>query len=337
MVEPLLYAALGFLTASLVALFLSRALWNRAVRLTTHRIMRRLPLSRDEIVASRDLVRAEQAIEHRRLERQANIMRSRMTASMADVGRRDALIIEMRATAEADRAKVAEAEAQHAAALKEVEKVKAEHAATRGKLAQTERVLADTQRAVKELERERAELMHLADDRRVETVGAQTQTTHARQTIASLEKQIAAAHKSAEATQERLNRTNEAVKQETARAELLHAKLVATESQLSQALTKLELDTREHRAELDSLRAQKNALENELTLARIEKQGAERQVSTEGEEVALLRQQIERLAGDIARAVGNGASPADGSERPRRPAARVTRDAEPADVPPHRG
>ena len=110
MVEPLLYAALGFLTASLVALLMGRALWNRAVRLTTHRIMRRLPLSRDEIVASRDLLRAEVAIEHRKLERQANLMRERMTRSMADVGRRDATIVSMRGTVEEARVKAADAD-----------------------------------------------------------------------------------------------------------------------------------------------------------------------------------------------------------------------------------
>jgi archaellum component FlaC len=241
MVEPLLYAALGFLTASLVALFMGRALWNRAVRLTTHRIMRRLPLSRDEIVASRDLLRAEVAIEHRKLERQANMMRQRMTQSMADVGRRDAAIVGMRATVEDARAKVADAETRVAAAKKTIEQLKSEANTLRSKLAKAEGGLTANDRAQRKYVDERAELLKLAEDRRTEATAAMNQVAQTKLIVFELEEQ------------------------------------------------------------LKSSKAALADMDKKLEAAKTEKAGAEKQRGNDGEETALLRQQIERLATDIAR------------------------------------
>ena len=190
MVEPLLYAALGFLTASLVALFMGRALWNRAVRLTTHRIMRRLPLSRDEIVASRDLLRAEVAVEHRRLERQANIMRKRMAQSMADVGRRDATILAMRGTVEEAKAKSVEADARMASARREINALQSEISSLRTKLAKAEGGLTSHERTQKKHIEERAELIKLADDRRTEVAAVQSEAAQSRLAAEKLQKEL---------------------------------------------------------------------------------------------------------------------------------------------------
>ena len=272
MVEPLLYAALGFLTASLVALFMGRALWNRAVRLTTHRIMRRLPLSRDEIVASRDLLRAEVAIEHRKLERQANIMRQRMTQSMADVGRRDAAIVGMRATVEDARAKVTDAEERVAAAKRTIEQLKSETSTLRSKLAKAEGGLNANDRAHAKFVDERAGLMKLAEDRRAEATAAMNQVAQTKLVIFELEEQI-----------------------------------------------------KKSKSEIQEL-------QKKLETARTERTDAEKQRGTDGEEIALLRQQIERLATDIAR-VASSSSRLSGSGAPLPSALRTSRDTEQAAVP----
>jgi hypothetical protein len=186
MVEPLLYAALGFLTASLVALFMGRALWNRAVRLTTHRIMRRLPLSRDEIVASRDLLRAEVAIEHRKLERQANLMRERMTRSMADVGRRDATIVSMRSTVEEARIKAADADQRIMMAKKTLDQMKLEMSALQSRLAKAEGGLAANERTHKKQVDERYDLLKAVENQRAETIAAVNEVAQVRLTVHSL-------------------------------------------------------------------------------------------------------------------------------------------------------
>ncbi len=68
MIDIGIYLALGFLLASLLALLVTRPLWNRAVRLTTRRIEATMPMSLADIEAEKDQLRAEFAIELRRVE-----------------------------------------------------------------------------------------------------------------------------------------------------------------------------------------------------------------------------------------------------------------------------
>jgi hypothetical protein len=68
MIDIVMYAALGFLVASLLALMLAPPLWRRAVRLTTRRIEASMPMSVTDIQADKDQLRAEYAVELRRVE-----------------------------------------------------------------------------------------------------------------------------------------------------------------------------------------------------------------------------------------------------------------------------
>jgi len=63
-----MFFALGVLVAGLLGLMILPALWRRAVRLSTRRIEMQTPLSMDEVLADRDLLRAEFAVAERRLE-----------------------------------------------------------------------------------------------------------------------------------------------------------------------------------------------------------------------------------------------------------------------------
>jgi len=68
MLEFLMYGALGFLTASVLAVLLAPPLWRRAVRLTTRRIEATMPMTVADIQADKDELRAEFAIKLRQLE-----------------------------------------------------------------------------------------------------------------------------------------------------------------------------------------------------------------------------------------------------------------------------
>lgn len=68
MIQSILIFILGFLSALFLALLLLPAIWRRAVRLTTRGIERSLPISMEEMRASRDQLRARQAVELRRIE-----------------------------------------------------------------------------------------------------------------------------------------------------------------------------------------------------------------------------------------------------------------------------
>jgi hypothetical protein len=87
--------ALGFLSACLLGLIIFPAFWRRAVRLTTARLKEHLPLTEDEIIADKDRLRAEYAIQVHQLETQverAMLDRSRM---VIEINRRDATISDL--------------------------------------------------------------------------------------------------------------------------------------------------------------------------------------------------------------------------------------------------
>jgi hypothetical protein len=68
MIDMLMFGALGFLLGCLLALVLAPPLWNRAVRLTTRRLEATMPISIADIQADKDQLRAEFAIEIRKVE-----------------------------------------------------------------------------------------------------------------------------------------------------------------------------------------------------------------------------------------------------------------------------
>jgi len=68
MIEWLMFGALGFLLGCLLALMLAPPLWNRAVKLTTRRLEATMPMSLVDIQADKDQLRAEFAIELRKIE-----------------------------------------------------------------------------------------------------------------------------------------------------------------------------------------------------------------------------------------------------------------------------
>ena len=87
-----MFFALGVLVASLLALAIAPAFWWRAIRLSKRRLEMQLPLSPEEILAGRDLLRAEFAVERRQLEQKAEALNRVHADDMAELGRRAVII-----------------------------------------------------------------------------------------------------------------------------------------------------------------------------------------------------------------------------------------------------
>jgi chromosome segregation ATPase len=68
MINALMFGALGFLLGCLFALMLAPPLWNRAVKLTTRKLEATMPMSLNDIQADKDQLRAEFAIDLRKVE-----------------------------------------------------------------------------------------------------------------------------------------------------------------------------------------------------------------------------------------------------------------------------
>ncbi len=88
MIEQGIYFALGCVVTALAAIGFTPLLWRRAMRLTRRRLELQVPLSMQEILAERDQLRAEFAIERLRTEQAIADVRKDKGRDMAELGRR---------------------------------------------------------------------------------------------------------------------------------------------------------------------------------------------------------------------------------------------------------
>jgi chromosome segregation ATPase len=97
LIEQVMIFALGFLVSGLLALLFLPAFWRRALRLSRRRLEMQLPLSMDEIIAERDQIRAEGAVELRRVEQRVEALVEDRARDMSEIGRRAGIIAELEA------------------------------------------------------------------------------------------------------------------------------------------------------------------------------------------------------------------------------------------------
>ena len=86
--EAILYFILGFLSAALLALMISPAIWNRAVVITKRKIESTVPLTLNELQADKDQLRAEFAMSTRRLEMSVDKLKEKASAQLIEINRR---------------------------------------------------------------------------------------------------------------------------------------------------------------------------------------------------------------------------------------------------------
>jgi len=88
-IEQIMLFGLGFLIAGMLALAFVPVFWHRALRLTRARLERQLPLTPEEIQADRDFLRAEAALQQRRLEQKFDAANEAHIGDMVEIGRRE--------------------------------------------------------------------------------------------------------------------------------------------------------------------------------------------------------------------------------------------------------
>jgi len=88
MIEPIMFFALGSLTASLIVLTIVPFVHNRAVRLTMRRLEASTPQSMAEMQVDKDQLRAEFAMLTRRLEITVEQLKAKTTNQLAELGKK---------------------------------------------------------------------------------------------------------------------------------------------------------------------------------------------------------------------------------------------------------
>jgi hypothetical protein len=307
LIEQAMYFALGFLLAGLVTLLFLPAFWRRAMRLSMRRLQMLAPMSMEEVVAERDLLRADFALRERRLEQEMEAVKASKATDLATIGRHAARV----AQAETQQ-KQAEAESRDMALrLRDAQKVLAERTDL---LRSTELALHEmTERADRWVER----LRLLESDK--EELGREKDAQYSR--VVAHEARIGALHE--ENTQ--LQREFEALKEEfdrvsaeAARTPGLTHELAETARELETARAAGQLAAKERdetraalAAEQERRRNEVEHLENALRVARNEARDTADRLEIARADNAMLQGANEALRADHAQQRLAGSQAAD--------------------------
>ncbi len=194
---------LGVFSAGLVSLLLLPAISRRAMRLSRRRLELLLPLSMDEVVAERDLLRAEFAAERRRLEQKMETEATAQALQMAELGRRATEIVTLNGYLSQLRGEHADLSLRHAVATRELAEANGERGALITELHDAAGLYETTRARHEELGRAHAALLALADERRSAIAGLETRVEGLVARIEGLDRDLEALARKAKYEEER--------------------------------------------------------------------------------------------------------------------------------------
>ncbi len=163
--ETIMYVALGFVLATLVALFIGRAMWAVALRASKRRGERQHPSDLARAHADRDQLRAEYAMLSRKLELRLGDLKTRLAEQSAEVSRNRNRIEHLVAEVEARDAALAAAVADLDDAKAQVEPLEVELAHRTQSLQKLKDQVRDRDDTVTALHQELADAHHLIAQR----------------------------------------------------------------------------------------------------------------------------------------------------------------------------
>ena len=267
MIEQAIFTAVGFLTATLLALAAAPAVARRARRLAESRARLLAPLSEAQAIADRDALRAQHAIDIVRLERRLRAAEEVAATRKVEIGRQSVRLFALEETA--------------ASSVGELEAARWEASELRGELGAAQSVLAEL-----DLQRRRAEALlddseTLAEERRGEIAGLATR-------LAALEIRLADAESAAAAAAERSVAEHDRLRAALADAE---ARLVRSEAAREEAVL-------ENRRQLERVADRDGAAANAAKSERADRDKALRAaIARIGRDVARL--EARRRVGEV--------------------------------------
>ena len=267
MIEQAIFTAVGFLTATLLALAAAPAVARRARRLAESRARLLAPLSEAQAIADRDALRAQHAIDIVRLERRLRAAEEVAATRKVEIGRQSVRLFALEETA--------------ASSVGELEAARWEASELRGELGAAQSVLAEL-----DLQRRRAEALlddseTLAEERRGEIAGLATR-------LAALEIRLADAERAAAAAAER----------SVAEHDRLRAALADAEARLVRSETAREEAVLENRRQLERVAERDGAAANAAKSERADRDKALRAaIARIGRDVARL--EARRRVGEV--------------------------------------
>lgn len=287
MIEAIMFFALGFLAASLIALVLLSAVWHRAVRLTTRRIEGAIPVSMSEIQADKDQLRAEFAMSTRRLETSVEQLKLKTTEQLAEIGRKSETIRLLKTEVEEKAASITALEAQERTLRERLRSTEEELSVKAKALHEAEAELASKSNQIAQITRSLSDKTSEAESNQVEIVALETQCTTLKSRIGDLEREVAV-------TEERLNEERNQV-QQTARTLSEEREKI---SGLNRRVAELENRLADSKSEAENLSRTVSNLETEArrqaALAAQREKDLLNKIATRDEQLAALQADLEK-------------------------------------------
>ena len=220
MVEPIMFAGIGFLVAALLVLGFIPMVHGRAVRLTTRRLEALTPVSLGEIQAEKDQLRAEFAMSTRRLEMSVEQLKAKCTSQLADIGKKSDAIGRLKLELGEKTAQLFALEAKERQLTEEVHGFEPQLVAKTKAFEQAQRAFADREAELAQLTAKYHETSVSAESQRVELVALRAQAE-------ALKGQI-------ESYQQEGKFLNEKLREKTSEAESLSNQLAAERGRAEQ-------------------------------------------------------------------------------------------------------
>ena len=191
MIEPIMYVGIGFLIAGLLVIGAIPLVHARAVRLTMKRLEAITPMSMAEIQAEKDQLRAEFAMQTRRLEMSVEQMKAKTTSQLAEIGKKSEAIGRLRLELDAKTESMFALEARDKQIAEDLRSAEKELAARTAARQAAEAALADAQAKLGQLTGNINEASLTADSQRVELLALRAQVEVLKSQIESMEKEAA--------------------------------------------------------------------------------------------------------------------------------------------------
>lgn len=268
MIEAIMFSALGFLAASLIALVLLSAVWHRAVRLTTRRIEGAIPVSMAEIQADKDQLRAEFAMSTRRLETSVEQLKLKTTEQLADIGRKSESIRLLKNEVDEKAAAIAALEAQEQNLRARLRSTEEELSLKSKALHEAESELSARASELSKLERNLNDKTSESDSQKVQIIALETQCESLKSKISDLEREVSVTEQKLAEERAQAENTSRLLAAEREKVQNLTAQLLNTEGRLATSKSEVEAFSQTVAAlEAEARRQAEIAAERERTLA----------------------------------------------------------------------
>jgi chromosome segregation ATPase len=278
MIELMMYFGIGFFSAALSMLVLMPLVHGRAVRLTRQRLEDAIPSSITEVLAGKDLLRAEFAMSTRRLEMNIEQLKTKSAGQLAELGKKGDVINHLNIELGTLRDRLSATEEEVAVKATAVQ--------------EAERALSDKKTELAKLMGELNERSTLADAQKIEIIALETRIEELKERLDGANNEMKAVEDRRNAEHIELNAATQKLMEERAKVENFGRRVAELEQQLVEQTTTLKERLAQADEEVTAVNERRYTEHTELKAATQKLMEERGKVENFGRRVAELEQQL---------------------------------------------